>query len=550
MHDPHADARTSSSAVAPPYARTPGYDAARDLLRQNAASLDGPLFHTDAGPAAWSAYLMAFPADERGSHVCHACRSFVDRYGGLATIDERGVLQSALFSDEPELEEYRASFASVRALVEKARVTGAFLTSDQDWGRPSNLDAKRGCEWHHLSVRVSTKILFAPTPLASASQRAAAVDQDFSTLRRAIAEFPHEVVVQALSIAGSEKIARGEKIVDRLQWLAGLHLHLQGVGKNGRLAENLVWRAAATAPAGWCHVRSSVIAPLLEDLASGRPFEDVRRAHDARMNPLAYLRPVAPPSAGQVAAAEEAFEKLGLTPALRRRFARHGDVAPHATWLPPAARAAKTPAGTFAHLLPSERGTTPVRVGGAGPALTWEKFARLHLADAEMLEVLATRGAYTALVTAADPDAPPIIQWDRPEARNAASWYTYHQASQPEQWGLTAGSWIPVTAVAPMPNEWLGGSFAHQGRGVILLLRGCRDSRGETAGVGLFPELLRGDLHAVRATIEAHSRGAKLEGLAESSASGVTMRAGAHAPIRIRATSSGTITEYVIDRWD
>ena len=49
----------------------------------------------------------------------------------------------------------------------------------------------------------------------------------------------------------------------------------------------------------------------------------------------------------------------------------------------------------------------------------------------------------------------------------------------------------------------------HQGEGVILVIDRARDS--QNASLAIFPETLRSDLHAIRATVEAFSKAGKLE---------------------------------------
>lgn len=66
---------------------------------------------------------------------------------------------------------------------------------------------------------------------------------------------------------------------------------------------------------------------------------------------------------------------------------------------------------------------------------------------------------------------------------------------------------------------------------------------------GLFPEILRTELHGARATIEAYSKRAVLAGYEEASACG--LRFGDGAPARLRVTTrTGSRFEYMIDRWD
>ena len=44
----------------------------------------------------------------------------------------------------------------------------------------------------------------------------------------------------------------------------------------------ITWRATALAPPGLCHVRSTMIGTLLEDIAAGKDFEDIKRSFDYR----------------------------------------------------------------------------------------------------------------------------------------------------------------------------------------------------------------------------------------------------------------------------
>ena len=96
---------------------------------------------------------------------------------------------------------------------------------------------------------------------------------------------------------------------------------------------------------------------------------------------------------------------------------------------------------------------------------------------------------------------------------------------------------------------WNGGN-EHQGKGVVFLMENARETR--TAGAALFPEILREELRAVRATIEAYSRSATMHGLAEGTACGLMLDAGSkgawNAQVRVR--SGGRVITYNLDRWD
>jgi hypothetical protein len=511
-----------------------------DAVRDKFAGVIGTLFTTSTpGRALWDAWLAGIPEQERRQHDCRACRAFVERFGGLVTIDSSGVAHPAMFDDEaPSI--YDKAFQYVHQAVRRARVTGVHVSSETTWGLPANTDKKRGRTWQHMHVLPPSSMLHRGAVL-SASQRAAELHEDHGSLMRAMSEFSAYYVGQALSIAETDALYRGEKVAGRLRWLANLYERRGTLSQ--RAWSNVAWLAVATAPAGFCHVRSSVIGSLLEDLQAGKPFDEVRRSFDAKMHPLQYQRPTAPPSAGNIAQAEAVVAKMGIAASLRRRFARLEDLT--TIWEPRVPEVRETE-GVFGHLLEQR---SAAALAASGPTITWEKFARTVLPGAHEIAVLApARGHYTAFVTAADPEAPPIIQWDRPQQRNPVTWYTYSQGSAASQWLLAAGSWVPVTGVSEMPNMWAG-SHEHHGKGVMLVLQGCRDT--VNFGACLFPEFLRSDLHSVRATIEAHSNRMKLEDADLATACGITVRAGSKSGgVRVKVISPGVVTEYTIDRWD
>lgn len=240
---------------------------------------------------------------------------------------------------------------------------------------------------------------------------------------------------------------------------------------------------------------------------------------------------------------------LESTGALRRRFARLEDV--QAVWTP---KPARTPEPTqkagsvFGHLHPAAK-HGPVKTG-ATVTMTWEKFARTLLPTAESIYLLVPHGraSFSALVTACDPAAPPILQWDREDERNPVSGYVYSHGSSASQWELTAGAWAKVTAITLRPSQWSAKPLEHQGKGIHLLLERCRDTR--EGGLALFPEILRSEYHEIRRTIEAYSQAGKLEGREEATACGLSLSGGGAWNTTLRVTSAGIVTTVHLDRLD
>jgi len=497
-----------------------------------------PVFSTDVDVELWELYLSGFSdSAERQHHNCHACRHFIERYGHLVTVNRDGRVTSAIWSADGAPERFRPSVAAMAEAVRSAKITGVFLSAEKTWGTP------RTGIWNHFAIRPPAGMRFRCATQTPA-QMMAEKRQDFYTIVRALADFGREHIETALTLLRSDSLYRSEKVLGQAQWLADLHAARAAI--RGIARDNVTWRAVATAPAGFCHPRSSMIGTLLEVIAAGTSFEDAAGAFAAKMHPLAYQRPQAAPAPGAIAAAERIVQRLGADGALARRFARLEEV--QALWRPSPRKTERVEGrGVFGHLEPKGSRAPAMRI--PAQTMTWVKFEGNVLPVADRIEILApSRGNYAALVTAVHADAPPILQWDREDVRNPMSWYVWNGGSSASQWGLRAAEFYDVSAVTVQPSMW-GGGFEHQGKSVIFLIADARESRD--AGAALFPEILRSEFHAIRSVIEAFSNDASIEGMHEPHAAGLMFSAGKYPwNATMRVWISGRSLEYRLDRWD
>lgn len=516
----------------------PEYDAF--LCRINTRFSDNmgagkPLFTTDA-TGLFDAYLAAFPESERQHHNCNACRSFINRFGGLVTIDANGDTLPAFWNVDDAPDYYKPALFAIVHRVLTARVTGVFLTKEIIWGQP-----KTG-EWSHLSVDNLPSMIHRDR-LKTAGQAMAEKREDFKNVTRALEAFPYSVTQQAMNILSTDALYRTEKVIGPAQWLHELH-QSRIVAKSTSRAKNLTWLAIATAPAGFCHPRSSMIGTLLEDISAGMSYDSISKRFAAKMHPLQYQRPQAAPSAGNIAQAEKIVEQLGIAQSLKRRFARLEEIP---TLWKPKALCSNADGSVFGHLKPKGDNLRPLNLPMT--KITWEKFARTVLPGAVKMELeLPSMGAFCGILTAEDFDAPPIIQWDQPERRNPFSWYGYVTSSSPAQWNLPRGDYAEVTGIALQPSMWYG-HYPQHGEGAFFILKDCRDTN--SPHLCLFPELLKHELREIRSTIEAFSRSGKASGNAEASACGIKIIKGSTFAYNIRVTDDlGNTAKYQIDRWD
>jgi hypothetical protein len=497
------------------------------------------LFTTDSGDdnSLFDLYLDSLP-EHRQYHTCWCCKRFIVTYGSLVTLDARGVPSSAIWNAEDAPEFYVPAVEAMANMVRRSRVTGVFVSPLNLYGQPVT------GEWTHFAITPPRAIQYNGVRL-TASQVAAEKLEDYRNIQRALAEFTLPMLTEAMRILDADALYRTEKVIGPARWLRDLHVARDGL--RGEAKNNVTWKAIASAPAGFCHPRSSMVGTLLEDIASGMDFAQVSKRFAAKMHPLQYQRPQAAPSAGNIAEAEKLVDKLGIAPSFERRFARLDEV--EAIWKPTAPQAESKSGGMFSHLTP--KGAAPAgNLTLPSKTMTWDKFLRTVLPTAQQIQFYCPSGNinYTALLTAVHTDSPPILQWDTPDRRNPVSWYVYHGGSRAEQWGMTGGTYVDVPAITLKPSQWGLNDLAHQGEAVVVLLAGAVDSR--ESGNALFPETLKSDLRAVRSVIERYSQTAKLSGRAEASACGVMLDKNGQWNARLRVLSSGSWSEYLVDRFD
>ena len=548
----HTDCRISDDEGYPDFER---------LIAARIARMQGLVFSTEAGYinlAEW--FLQWLPASRRQHYNCNACKRFINRYGGLVAIDDTGMQHSLLFSADGVPSFFRDAAYRIESLARTSRVTGVFLWDEPVWGTPSAGD------WSHLSG-IPRPELRHNKPLQTPGQAMAEKRQDFSLLMQALHDHPLAAAEQALRLLDADgALAGNEKAVGVARWFADLHRRLESVRlvKTRRPYENLVWLAVAAAPPGWCHVNSTMIGTLLEDIKAGMPFERLRQRWNEKMHPLRYQRPTAPPKDGTIARAEKIVAELESAGALQRRFARLDEAIGLTAgrtliWRPRRDDAflrddASTapPVGVFGHLRSSPSRSTVPDVHLPTQTMTLEKFRRTVLPGASSLEVRTPNGngPFCALVAATHPDAPPILQWDglAGHARNPVSWYVYVGGSPAWRWSLEAGAWCKVNAVLPCPAHWQEPArFTHHAESVLFVLDGCRE-RTAPRGGSFFPSMLRSEYHEIRSVMEAYAKRAEICGVASGDANGIVLQqGGACWPLEVRVDAFAT---YRLDRWD
>lgn len=521
-------------------------DGYNNLLHEIRESFDNltaskePLFTTSVENL-YDIFLDNLPEEARQHYNCRACRHFVNRYGGLVTIDEEGYVQPVMWRGFiPEF--FNDAVWQIRKAIVSSKVTGVFLTSD------TRLGVDKTGNWSHMYVD-SPKQIIHRNLVHNEFQAMAQKKQDYRMLLNAILKYNQHTIETAVNLLQSNTLYRSEKVLGIAEWFLSVKTNAEAL--KGKQKTNYIWKKSATAPNGFCHVSSSMIGTLLDDIEEGMDLNAVKTRFANKMNPTQYQRPQVAPAAQNVARAEEIVAKLGIANSLKRRFARLDEL--KLVWQPREEKS-KTSVGTgvFSGLKTKEETRTKPQshLIAKGGTMTWDKFQRTVLPNATKIELYVpySSESYAALVTAEDPSAPPIIQWDTEETRNPVSWYLYNGGSYPTQWNLPRGGWTEVTGITLQPNLWQPG-YEHQGQGLFFILKNCKDTQNKSSG--LFPEIMRSELREVRATIEAYSRSNALSGYEEASACGRLLQSGhTWTNCELKVTTNLGVSTYKLDRWD
>lgn len=504
-----------------------GFAELLPLLRSHfdaaVADVKQPLFHTDAGAAKplYDVFLDNLPAELRKHYECRCCRAFVKRYGDLVTVDGQGRQRSVMwglshnYAAAPVA--FRTALSRLDAAITATTVVGVFLSADLTLGTPSTIgeDPVDGSSvtWTHFHAVLPAQRRFSSlvkTLEAAVAERR----EEYGMLKRGLDEFGVDVVQKALALLTSGTLQRPEKGEPLARWLLDLHARLKPY--KGQQRDNLVWLASVQAPAGFCRVRSGMLGTMLEDLQNGLDVAAVSKRWAEKVDPAQYMRAQVAPAAGNLKRAESVIQTMEAAGALRRRYAVKVDVAeflwqPRCAEVPPAATAGPV----FGHITPKQKAPLPRQYLDLGDVkMTWEKFKRTVLPIAERVEyqVPATTLQLAALVTATDPAAPPILQWDgdgTTSPRNPVS--VYSQQAEPQRWGLQPGSFVDVDFATAMPYHWNGASSPQHKEGVLLALKGCRDQH-RIAGGGFLPEFLRSEFREIRSSLDAYAKSSTVEG--------------------------------------
>ena len=508
----------------------------RRLMQETFAAIPvtDPLFLVESADL-FDIFLGALPANLRQHYTCRTCRHFVNRFGGLVTVQPDGSLRSAIWPSQdklqhPALGPFVASIIAVQNAAAERSVNQALVTADITLGTPM------ANGWDHFAIQLQKQRVHV-SPLKSVDAQRAEHQQEQDMLTRGLAEFGATQIQRAIDMLKSGALQRPEKGLPMAEWVLAQSLRVLTTLKADQRS-NLLWLISRTAPAGFNHIRSGMLGTLLDDIVKGTPQAQTVARWNALTDPSQYMRAQTAPAAGNLRRAETIIQQMEAAGSLQRRYCVRADVT-ETLWSKPASEGLRPNAAVnypvFGHIQPKQKATPqPQTYDVPAQTMTWEKFARTLLSDATNIELhVPQKAQLAALVTAVNPEAPSLLQWNNPVSVYAAQ-------SPTQAWNLRPGDWASVDFITPMPYHWSGNAAPNQKPGVLLALQGCRDVN-RTSGGGFLPEFLRSEYREIRASLDAYARQAVVAGRDAAEACGLALMKTSDVAQRPTATTAAQI---------
>ncbi|PGH05338.1 hypothetical protein GX51_03059 [Blastomyces parvus] len=526
---------------------------AADVLKSRPAA---PIFHVNMKNSTIkinAVFEYAFPPEYRQEFRCNTCAQFMNRYGDLCIVDDStGKLVPLFWSEDKSLPVvFRAPVSAVCKLFEDGTVGKEYrITSD----KRRCLGFKEKGDFTHMAFdipfnrRVITPAV-ARTLLSTEAQR--------EMLQRILEDYDMETVRKAAGMLLENRLPHADPHKGAIGWLLQVRkshgdlLCSQDAPETKR--HNMQTHVAASAFIGCLsQLRSGPLSKVLQGVKDRQDFKELDRQWRVLCDPDTYLRPQAPPKAGNIVVAEKLFEELGLTKDdMARKHLSPSDI-PKEVYMfqdiqikhkASKQEPEKKKEGIFADVIPRAVSKSNPNTDGDSDGLdppksiSFSNFVRTVLPTAKEIEVKLSEKEYLYFLITGYPGSKPLMQWHTKE--NLVSYFTFKNRVSTTKYNLHPG-WNQVSAVIPLPHLWDAMPAAktfpllpddarefkhyHRKRGLAYLI--CIDNieeRTSVTGLSLFPSMLKSEFHSVRATIEAYSNAGQIQDPPGKYVGGVTV---------------------------
>ena len=361
----------------------------------------------------WMGYLLSFPeGEERQSHNCNACKSFIRHMGKAVSIDPV-TYEIKTFWDDVHTPGYEKTAADLAELVKEAAICNIFMQDMNEFhGCDHNIQRLPDGstrQWNHLYVNLPATYRF--NSRTSHFDSLAAFKGDVVARRnvfmRSLIELKTEAVETVIDLIEDNNLYRGSEFLKNLQEFLNVKKSVEGMTN----LENYCWLHYDNPIA---KIRNTAMGTLLINLSEGMDLERAVKAYENIMAPTNYKRPNAIITKKQIAQAQKTIEELGLVDALPRRHAQVEDISVNDVLFVNRDAAKRMIGGSMLDMLSADKPVNPKEFTKAAE-ITIEQFLKDILPGSTNVEVLVENNHIPNFVTLTAPvnkDAGNLFKWN------------------------------------------------------------------------------------------------------------------------------------------
>lgn len=380
------------------------FDQLKQQVQDNFKKLsEQPLFYvTIDRDVIWERYLMGFAEENRQSHNCNCCKSFLRQWSGIvAVIDRKKVsIWDNIITDS----EYQNSVDRVRRYIQSLPITDTFLSELQKCGTDKNWDPKTSVTWTHFYLQLPSQYVNSRNIATILGEKR----DNKTVLKRSLDELTIDATETVLDLIAQGSLYKGPEYAGVLQEF--LKIQKEYTLVPSELKDNYVWLKSVQISQGLSRIRNTAIGTLLINLSENMPLDTAVNKFEQVVAPSNYKRPSALVTPKMVEQAKEKLVELGLLESLERRLANDTDL-------------------NVENILFTDKSTSVSDVFGEmakGTIVNPKSFSKIEEVSIEdfinkivpgskSIEVLPENGHlnnFVSLLTAVHKDSPSLFRWN------------------------------------------------------------------------------------------------------------------------------------------
>lgn len=446
-------------------------------------------------------FLDYMPDRFKQYYNCYACKSFINKYGRLCYIDsDTGELISAVWhiAHGDELANPFLKFGDfMTTSITDCRVSGVYLNTRNDiiLGSPTVKD-----DYNHIWINAPKYI-----KRLRDSSYCYELHKTFMTHVHSI---PKNIIDTTFSMLENDVLNRKEKFIDSIRYVKRF-LELENSIADRDRKYNIGWVWSIYAHDGVWNIKNSAIGRFMESLEKNGSEVAVKEFNSVIVNPMKYQRPTKEVSTGGAMRANQLFKELNINPSsLQRRFATWNEIKEHAIWTKPINDTNEENANDPFSYMINKSNDDDEKYVVRQLNISKDDFINKILNDPEICGigvVFNNENVFNhhivCIVGPNQQDNSPILYYDHEDNRNPYSWFTFNGSNL---YGIYSYDNLNVVGIIRTPNQWYDEDKTGINHTILIFDKG--DCNVTNVSSCLFPELLRKELHEIRAVIEKYSK--------------------------------------------